>query len=1261
MDKRFIAALALPLLLAFSANAQEKPFMEDLPYYIENTEVYGLGQEEGRAYYIPESSISLNGQWKFLYAENPQGIPSDFFKQGFNDRKWSSIEVPSNWEMQGFGQAVFRNTVTPFHADPPHVPQELNPTGAYRTEFNVPSSWKGREVFLRFDKVASASFVWVNGQQVGYNEGAQEPSEYDITKYIKPGKNSLAVLVLKYSDGYYLETQDYWRLAGIFDNVTLYSTGQVRMRDWQVITAFQHKYANIDPADYNDCNLCVNVAVHSYGAAAACSVSATVSKDGVTVARMDGGSVNVPAGGESSVNLSAKVLNPQLWTAETPELYDLTMELSDASGRVVESITRKIGFKETEIRNGVFYLNGRKVKLSGICSHMQHPELGHAMDEATIRRDMEILKQFNFNTVRTSHYPPTHRYLELADEYGIYIVDETGDEAHATEFVSELPEFTDMYRERARQIVLRDRNHACVLFWSAGNESGEGFNIGEVVAEGRKYDDTRYWMYGGNAPKNPAEEIVGPRYPIPLTHEIGYGLNPSDPRPSFMDEYVSVAGNGGGAMDDFWREIYLHDSHLGGAIWDFVSPGITRKVRLLEDKSPAAVQSAIFGQAKLVKGRNGLAIDLNKQDQWVQLYRSESLEICRDSLTIAMDVCPRANLGEDNYLLTKGSRQYGLVHRACGELEFYLDNGSVQSLKVPVPADWLNNWHSVSAVYDGSAMELYIDGKKAGSQAVSGKIRNLPLAVCIGRDEQSHGQETTETICDAIIDNVAVYAAAVRPSDAADPSMAALWLDFEGETDGGEFYSYGLGARTYGAIWPDRTPQPEMYQMKKSQQPLDFSLIDGRDGTLKVTNLSRFLNASAYRTTWTLNADADVIASGELELNLAPEETGIITIPYTRPSVEPGREYRITVSSVLKKDEIWAPAGHEVAWEQFELPEWYAAPAYEAKPKGSVRLGEGGYMYEEVCGDGFTYRFDVEDGSLISMVVDGKELLSSPLHLNLWRAPVANEVDGWDGHVSMGGMYRDKRGYAVAGAEQTIASMYYVAQLHNPIRLQTSRDSYEAGGSVYLESRELVVFGGNTDPDPDNLAAYLRSWSLAGFECIWRYRVDADGTITVHHFLNPQGNMPDWLPRIGVTLSLDGSFSNVKWYGRGPESSYPDRKSGYRIGIYDTTVDDMYEPYLIPQDYGLRMDNRWVEFTDAAGKGVRFSMDEPFAFNAYPFTTDNLTKADYTFQLQRSGSVTVNLDYDDTGVGDTCNGTYRAYRAVADEIYDRTITIKPLR
>ncbi len=1260
----FIAGCMLSLTASVLLSAQQKPYLDHLSDYIENLAVFEENQEPGRAFHIPERHLSLNGTWKFAYYESPQDVPENFFAPSFNDRKWGSIEVPSNWEMQGYGQALFRNVSAPFFIVPPaewrrwrrdlydnppplavSIPQvpAFNPTGAYRTSFNLPKDWKGDQVFLRFEKVASASFVWVNGQEVGYNEGAQEPAEYNVTKYLKPGKNTLAVLVLKYSDGYYLEGQDYWRLAGIFDDVTVYASPQARIWDWQVITDFG--------PDFGDSDLSLSVDVRGFDVRAdGYQVKARVSKDGVPVAGMGADPFSIGPDSHRTVHLAAKVKAPEKWTADTPALYDLEMELCDASGKTVDRIRKRIGFKKTEIRDGVFYLNGRPVKVNAQCSHMQHPTMGHAMTEEVIRRDMEILKQFNFNAVRTSHYPPVNEYLDLADEYGLYIIDETGDESHASEYVSNMPEFTEMYRERVRRMVLRDRNHACVLFWSAGNESGEGTNITEVVKEGKSLDPTRYWMYGGNAEKHPAEDIVGPRYPIPFEHEIKYGLDTKDMRPSFMDEYLSVAGNGGGAMDDFWEVIYAHPKLMGGAIWDFVSPGLTEPVRTLKDQSPNAVPAHIMGKARLVKGPTGKAIDLNKEDQWVQVYRADAVEISGDRLTLTLDILPRKFNGSGGYLLTKGEYQFGLRQMRDERLDFYLDNGQKQVLSASLPADWEGKWHNVTAVYDGAEMRIYVDGSLSASQPMTGAIRNLPLSVCIGRSEDGCGQDTNVFICDALIDNVGIFADAVAPGSF-DPSKAALWLDFEEEIREGTFWTYGLGARNYGSIWPDRTPQPEMWQMKKSTQPLSFSLLDAEQGAVEVWNRSSFLNASVYETSWTLTADDEVVASGTLPLDVAPGERKVSLLPVPHPQAVPGKEYRLNITSVLAKDEIWAPKGHEVSWDQFELTGWNV-PAVVRRAGGKALLSRSEDSFA-VSGEGFTYRFDAATGELVSAVVGGKELLSKPLKLNVWRAPIANEVDGWGG--SSAGRVNAPGYNAVGHTSQILAAHYYAAGLDRMAALPIDVKVREAGDDVVVEVRDLALLGS----EDKQLDAYISGRSYSGFEESYRWIVAGDGTLTLHHKVNPQGSMPAWLPRLGVTLMLDASLKEVSWHGRGPQASYPDRKSGYRLGIWNTDVDAMYEPYLMPQDYGLRTDTRWVRLTDASGRGLEFSMDRPFAFNAYDCTTDNLTKAVYQYDLRRGGDITLNLDYATSGLGCTARGIFDAYR-VYPAGYERTLTIRPV-
>ena len=538
-----------------------------------------------------------------------------------------------------------------------------------------------------------------------------------------------------------------------------------------------------------------------------------------------------------------------------------------------------MGFKETEIRNQVFYLNGVPLKLNGINSHMQHPEMGHTMNEETIIKDFNLFKQYNINCVRTSHYPPVNRYLELADEYGIYIVDETGDECHATQFLSEMKEWEEMYRERARKMVLRDRNHPCVLFWSAGNESGEGENICKVIEEGKKYDPTRYWMYGGNAFIHPCEEIIGPRYPHLFELITNVLLVPpeSDPRPSFMDEYQAVTGNGGGGLDDYWDAIYSHPRSMGGAIWDFVSTGLTEKVRAVKDLSGNNIQVNLMGRAKLVPGHSGKGIDLNGHDQWVEIYRDEALEVAGNQLSLSLWVYPRALSSSAGTLITKGNYQFGIHQSGKDSLEFYVTTNQKHIVRIELPENWEYNWHKVGAIYNGAEIALFIDGKESVRKPVSGNILNTPFPVNIGRNVEIHGQETGVYICDAIIDEVGIFAKEVPSDLLKSPSddlkkQAALWLDFEEITEDGEFYSYGIGARTYGSIWPDRRPEPEMLQIKKSAQPVKVQWVSAENGEVEIINRYHFTDLKELNTIWMLQADNEIIQKGEISVSLEPQK-----------------------------------------------------------------------------------------------------------------------------------------------------------------------------------------------------------------------------------------------------------------------------------------------------------------------------------------------------------------------------------------------------
>ncbi len=1236
-----LAAFALFLNVSggFPAAAQNDGYLANLYDYIENPAVFETNQEPGRSYFIPDNHLNLNGIWRFFWSATPEGIPETFFETYFDDSGWDEIEVPSNWEMLGYGDKLFRNVNAPFKTDVPNVPKDYNPTGAYRKTFVLPEEWNGRQVFLRLEKVASASFVWVNGREVGYNEGAQEPAEFNVTEYLKPGENVIAVHVVKYSDGYYLEGQDYWRLAGIFDDVLLYAAPDTRIFDWQIIT-------NLDE-NYVDAELQVNVDVRSYaGNIGSWQVKGQVWHNGRRIEKLNSDKFSFGNKSLKQISLKQSFKNPLKWTAETPELYELRMSLY-ADGKLVDSVHSDFGFKETHIKDGAFYLNGVPVKVNAVNSHMQHPVFGHTMDEATIRKDFEILKQFNFNAVRTSHYPPVNKYLELANEYGLYIIDETGDEAHATEWVSDDSRFTEMYRERVRRMVLRDRNYPCVLFWSAGNESGEGFNITEVVTEGKKLDPTRFWMYGGNAFSHAAEDIIGPRYPTPIELEIqqGVGLD-NDSRPSFMDEYVSVAGNGGGVLADFWRVIRTHPRTIGGAVWDFVSPGLEERIMSIKDSSPYNTPAHLMGRVQLVAGRNGKALELSGFDSWVEIYRKDNVEISGNQLVLTCDVYPKALMSQGGTLITKGSSQFGLQQVGSDRMRFYIFTDALHSVEADLPPDWEFNWHNVKAVYDGKEMSLYIDGKLGAADAVSGNIRNLPYPVNVGRNAQVHNCETNVPICDAIFDNVGVFDA----SDVAlNPENSVLWLDFEVIEDEGSYFSYGIGARTYGCIWPDRRPQPEMWEMKKMAEPVSFKLIDGRDFTIEIHNHNFFTSTGQYDIEWSLTQDCETIQKGAVDEVVAPLGAAMVKLPVTVPEILPGKEYRLEFSVRLKKDEIWAGKGHEVAWEQIDLP-WRREEVLPQPASGmKLNVSECDDALT-VAGDGFIYKFSKESGELVSMNVGGKEILNKPLKMNVWRAPMANELDDWT--VWSENRVGWKREYGMRTATEQ-----YSHGMDNLVNVLVDFDSSHTEGKAVVEVRSYML---NRNIDMVQRDKYISGVQANGFENIYKYEIFPDGNIVLSHTILPQGRLPQWLLRVGLTAEISGEFEDVTWYGRGPQENYPDRKSGYAVGVYESDVDDMYEPYLIPQDYGLRTDNRWLRLCDSNGKGIQISMDNLFNFNAYPFTTDNLTKAAYTYQLEHIDGYTLNLDYATSGVGCTARSVLQPYKAPVT-YYSRQIHIQPLR
>jgi beta-galactosidase len=1256
--KQIFSFFLLFCVSAETAFTQEHNFLQNIYQYIEDPRTFAINQEEGHVPQVPFSSVDkalsfnfnqspnyllLNGEWKFRWFETPEQVPKDFFASPYNDAAWNKITVPGNWEMQGYGDPVFRNISQPFRAKPPQVPHDYNPTGAYRRTFVLPADWKSKPVFLRVEAATSASFIWVNGKEVGFNEGANEPAEYNITPYLKEGENTLAICVTKYSAGTYLEDQDMWRLAGIFRDVWLYTVPDVHLRDYYVRTDF-------DPV-YKDAELNITAQVRNFsGNSNGYTVRATLlDVDKKTIVKvLNSERISIAANVTVPVQLNATITNPKKWTSETPNLYYLTLELLDANGKVMEALADRIGFKKVEVKHQALLVNGVPVKLNGVNSHMQHPDLGHTMDTATIRKDMTLMKQFNINLVRTSHYPPTIDYLRMADEMGIYVVDETGDESHATEYVSTLPEWTAAYVDRVRGMVLRDRNHPSIIFWSAGNESGFGNNICEVIKEGKRLDPTRIFMYGGNtddvAWRNevPCEDIIGPRYPTPyeLKARIAEVPESQDPRPSFMDEYVAATGNGAGGLDEYWELIYHYPRLSGGAIWDYVSPGIREKIQLLKDDSKNNINVAIKGRGQLVDGKFGKGISLNGHDQWIDVYRDPALDITGKALTLSAWVYPRQWNG-DNPLVTKGMFQYGLNQFSKDSIEFYLTNWRRESLRAALPSHWEGTWHHVAGVYDGNNMSLYVDGKLLGQMPFNGTITNKPYPVCIGHFSDTEGQEFPGNCSNAIFDRVAIFNKVIPIeqlfNSTASKDDAVLWLELDDVQQKGDFFSMGIGGRTYGLIWPDRTPQPEMYQVKKSAQPVKATLLNAEDGTIEIWNRQQFTDLNELKGRWQLQADDKIVQQGELNLLLAPLQKKVIKLPFNKPALQSGVEYRLLLSFGLKENKRWAPAGFEVAWDQLELPWKTVTPAKKQQVSSPVSMKENNEGLT-ISGKTFEYNFDKKTGRLSSAKYGGKSLINDGPKLNVWRAPVANDQDQWTYWQS--GLSQQQ-----LGLTPTPVNGWYVYGIND---LTFKLDSF----FTETKANKIIVHVIDHAEGTDYHTA---------FDNHYTYTITGDGELTIDHTVTPQGAMPLWLPKVGLQWSMNKAFNKLTWYGRGPFETYPDRKTGAKIGVYNNTVEGFAEKYLIPQDYGSRTDNRWIKLEDNDGVGVQISGSDLFNFSAQQYSTENMTRARYNYQLQPLlNSYTLNVDYATSGVGCTAISVLDKYR-VYPNVYHFTTTLKPYK
>jgi beta-galactosidase len=558
-------------LLACTLAAQQRPEWDD-PAVIQT------GVEKPRATFMiyPSRTLalthdrarspwfqSLNGTWKFHWSKNPASRPVNFFENGFSDAAWKTLPVPSNWQMHGYDYPIYTNIIYPWPQsakEAPNVPKDFNPVGSYRRTFVVPPAWKGRRVLLHFDGVDSAFYVWVNGKRVGYSEDSRTPAEFDITAHLAPGSNLLAVEVYRFSDGAFLEDQDMWRMSGIFRDVYLWSAGAAHIRDFEVTT-------ELDSA-LRDATLKVKAEASA----------------GTLHAELLDASGKAVAQGSGAAEISMPVANPAKWTAETPNLYTLLLTLKDARGATVEVIPQRVGFRKVEVRNARLLVNGRAILVKGVNRHETNPDAGKVMTRALMIRDIELMKQFNVNAVRTAHYPNVPEFYELCDIYGLYVMDEANHETHhygsyGPNWIANKPEWKEAVVDRTRRMIERDKNHASIIMWSLGNEAGDGPNVKAAYEFAKRRDPGRPVHYEGTTgahAKAPNADVNSFMYPSAERTAKEAAARPD--MPLILCEYTHAMGNSNGGLQHYWDLFYSGGNMQGAYVWDWVDQGLRQTV-----------------------------------------------------------------------------------------------------------------------------------------------------------------------------------------------------------------------------------------------------------------------------------------------------------------------------------------------------------------------------------------------------------------------------------------------------------------------------------------------------------------------------------------------------------------------------------------------------------------------------------------------------------------------------------------------------------
>ena len=1210
----------------------------------------------------------------------------------------SNLQLPCSWTRQGFDFSIYTNVQMPWQSkydsnvSCPQAPVNYNPVGLYRKSFDVDPGLQrtGGRVYISFQGVESAYYVYVNGKEVGYSEDSYSPHSFDITEYLTENGqgNLLAVKVHKFCDGTWMEDQDMYYDGGIFRDVYLYSAPLVHIQDYTVTTDLDENYENAT------LGLSVDVANASTSEVSGYRVDARlydeegeVFVNGITLDMGTIPAANGDADGKATKTAQKTVNAPKLWSAETPNLYTLVLSLYDSSTNAyLGSVSQQLGFREIEfVRTEVdgsgnrttedsayvpIKINGKQLLLKGTNRHDTDPVYGKYVPEETQEEDVKLMKQYNLNAIRTSHYSNDEYLYYLCDKYGLYMMGETNLEAHALQNqATPKTNFKKLAMDRTVTTFERLKNRTAVVIWSTGNESYYSSDAG--YADGMFYD--LIWYFKEHDSTRPvhsesSNDANGTDMGSNMYPNVGtvQGWARRD-MPYVLCEYAHAMGNAVGNLKEYWDAIRSSDNMIGAFVWDWVDQ--SRLISLdtlpknydLTEKAEQAAGTAVIRDIYDVTDEKALA---SKSATGYALFNEASYNTALSgsgkAFTVEVVCKPTTERG-DQVLAAKGDHQFALKTNSNGQLEYFAYyNNNWNSVAADLPADWLNNWHQVAAVYDQGAIKIYCDGTLLasgnGNTTVASSSVALGIGCCADNGRNFDGEISLGRVyTKALTESELASQNSKTPAIGADSDDVLLWADFSEavlssrqpydyysenfahknlykEEAKGQYYGYGGDSGespndgsfcVNGLVSPDRDPQPELWEVKYQYQSVWFTATAKQIMAQEVSvyNENNFLNLNDFDVKWSLLEDGKEIGNGTVaEADVAGRQNGKLSVPYAEKLPEnkkAGAEYYLNLSVQLKEDTLWAKAGHEVAYEQFEIPA--VVESVKKAVDAEVNVDETDESAITVSGKDFSFRIDKATGAIQNYIWKDEVIMAEGPVPNYWRAPMNNDNNNYSGS------------------------------------LQTINNGVRASNLTVTSNRDGQKV----------ITVTLQAPDYADIKQKMVYTVDGSGAVavkasvdaTAHNF----GSRNRFI-RIGTIMKLPQGYENVEWYGNGPVEATWDREDFATIGINRTTVSKMFYPYLDTQDTGTVTGVKYITVTDPAKTGaMAIASTDGVEASALHFDVNDLTQARHPYELTPQAETFLTVNYRSQGTGNASCGadTLAAYTLPNDREYTYEYTMIP--